>query len=72
VTEEPAEQGFDFNRPFMIDLGRAALIAEVLRENGYPLCTADTVAAELARPARDRTDIGRFAADALAKAGWRP
>ena len=68
---EPAEQGFDFARPFLIDLGRAALIAEVLRETGL-FCIADMVVDELAQPDRDRTGIGRFAADALAQAGWRP
>jgi hypothetical protein len=68
---EPAQQGFDFARPFLIDLGRAALIAEVLRESGV-FCTADMVADELAQPDRYRTGIGRFAADALAQAGWRP
>jgi hypothetical protein len=71
-TGEPAEREFDFTRPFEIDLGRAALIAEVLRECGYPLCTADMVTAELAKPDGERTNIGRFAADALARAGWRP
>lgn len=68
---EPPEQGFDYARPFLIDLGRAALIAEVLRESGLS-CTADTVADELAQPDRYRSGIGRFAAEALAQAGWRP
>jgi hypothetical protein len=68
---EPAEEGFDFARPFLIDLGRAALIAEVLRESGV-FCIADMVVDELAQPDRYRTGIGRFAADALAQAGWRP
>lgn len=67
-----AEQVFDFAKPFDVDLGRAAVIAEVLREHGYQLCTADMVTAELARPDRERTGIGRFAADALERAGWRP
>lgn len=71
-TGEPAEQGFDFAGPFEVDLGRAAIIAEVLRDYGYLLCTADMVTAELAKPDRERTSIGRFAADALEKAGWRP
>jgi hypothetical protein len=44
----------------------------VLRECGYASCTADTVTAELARPDDQRTVIGRFAASALARAGWRP
>ena len=69
---EPAEGEFDFARPFEIDLGRAAVIAEVLREFGYRLCTADMVTAELAKPDGERTNIGRFAADALERAGWRP
>jgi hypothetical protein len=63
---------FDFARPFEIDLGRAAVIAEVLRECGYASCTADTVIAELAMPGDQRSVIGQFAASALARAGWRP
>ena len=39
---------------------------------GYAPCTADTVSAELARPGDQRTVIGRFAASALERAGWRP
>lgn len=66
------EQDFDFAKPFDVDLGRAAVIAEVLREYGYQPCTADMVTAELAMPDHERTSIGRFAADALEKAGWRP
>lgn len=70
---EPAEEGeFDFSRPFLIDIGRAAVIAEYLRESGYPRCTADVVTEELARPERERSSIGLFAADQLKKAGWRP
>ena len=69
---EPAEREFDFAAPFEVDLGRAAVIAEVLREYGYRPCTADIVTAELARPDGERTSIGRFAADALERAGWRP
>lgn len=53
------------------DLGRAAVIAEELRESGYRGCTADVVTAELARPGREwrhralrRRPAGR--------AGWRP
>ena len=38
----------------------------------YAPCTADTVSAELARPGDQRTVIGRFAASALERAGWRP
>lgn len=67
----PGEE-FDFSQPFEIDLGRAAVIAEALRECGYPDCTADVVTAELARPGRERGSIGRFAADALQRYGWRP
>jgi len=67
-----ADREFSFARPFEIDLGRAAVIAEVLRECGYAPCTADTVSAELARPGDQRTVIGRFAASALERAGWRP
>jgi hypothetical protein len=71
-TDDPADREFDFARPFEIDLGRAAVIAEALRECGYASCTADTVTAELARPGDQRTVIGRFAASALENAGWRP
>ncbi len=71
-ADDRADREFDFTRPFQIDLGRAAVIAEALRECGYALCTADTVTAELARPDDQRTVIGRFAASALERAGWRP
>lgn len=66
------EEEFDFSQPFEIDLGRAAVIAEALRESGYPDCTAEAVTAELARPAGERGIIGRLATDALARYGWRP
>jgi hypothetical protein len=69
----PAGEGeFDFGRPFLVDIGRAAVIAEWLRESGYSRCTADVVTAELARPGRDRSAIGRLAAGLLETAGWRP
>jgi hypothetical protein len=69
----PADEAeFDFSRPFLLDVGRAAVIAEWLRESGYPRCTADVVIAELARPERERSAIGRFAADLLERARWRP
>jgi hypothetical protein len=71
-SAEEEEEEFDFARPFLIDIGRAAVIAEWLRESGYPRCTADVVTAELARPERERSSIGRFAADQLKTAGWRP
>jgi hypothetical protein len=70
--ELPGEQAFDYRQPFKVDLGRAAVIAEVLRECGYPDCTAEVVTAELARPGGERGIIGRFAADALERYGWRP
>ena len=66
------EEGFDFSRPFLVDIGRAAVIAEDLRESGYPRCTADVVTEELARPERERSSVGHFAADQLKRAGWRP
>ncbi len=69
---EVAGEEFDYSHPFEVDLGRAAIIAEVLREFGYRPCTADTVTAELAKPDGKRSSIGRFAADALARVGWRP
>lgn len=53
-------------------MGRAAVIAEALREYGYPRCTADVVVTELTKPQRERSIIGRFAADQLARARWRP
>jgi hypothetical protein len=65
-------QDFDYGQPFELDIGRAALIAEALRECGYAGCTADVVTTELARPDPERSIIGRFAADQLARAGWRP
>ena len=68
----PPEPDFDYERPLLIDIGRAAVIAEALRECGYPRCTADAVVMELAKPQRERSIIGRFAADQLAWAGWRP
>lgn len=66
------EERFDYGRPFGVDLGRAAVIAEALRECGYLDCTAEVVTAELARPGDERSSIGRFAADALDRYGWRP
>jgi hypothetical protein len=66
------EEEFDYDQPFEVDLGRAAVIAEGLRECGYPDCTVEAVNAELARPANERGVIGRFAADALERYGWRP
>jgi hypothetical protein len=69
----PTDEGeFDFSRPFLVDIGRAAVIAEYLRESGYPRCTADVVTEELAKPERERSSIGRFAADQLKRARWRP
>ncbi len=69
---EQADGEFDFSRPFLIDIGRAAVIAEYLRESGYASCTADVVTEELARPERERSSVGQFAADQLKRAGWRP
>jgi hypothetical protein len=67
----PGEE-FDFSQPFEVDLGRAAVIAEGLRESGFPLCTADVVTAELAMPGDERGVIGRFAVGQPERAGWRP
>jgi hypothetical protein len=47
----------------------AALIPEALRESGFPRCTADVVTAELAKPERERSTIGRFAASQLKEPG---
>jgi hypothetical protein len=63
---------FDYGQPFEIDSGRAAVIAEELRANGYPRCFADEVTAELARPLQERSVIGLVAAGMLRSAGWRP
>ena len=70
--DSPEGEDFDYGQPFEVDMGRAAVIAEALREYGYPHCTADVVTAELARPECERGMVGRFAADALEQAGWRP
>jgi hypothetical protein len=67
----PGEE-VDFRQPFDVDLGRAVVIAAALRECGYPDCTAEAVTAELARAGGERDIIGRFAADALTRYGWRP
>jgi hypothetical protein len=37
-----------------------------------PALHADVVTAELAAPGRERSAIGRLAADLLETAGWRP
>jgi len=68
----PEPEGFDYGQPFEVDIGRAAVIAEALREYGYPDCTAEVVIAELAKADRERSGIGRFAAAALERYGWRP
>jgi hypothetical protein len=68
----PDQEEFDYGQPFEVDIGRAAVIAEALREYGYPDCTAEVVTAELAKEDRERSSIGRFAADALERYGWRP
>ncbi len=72
ASDPPEEEEFDYGQPLEIDIGRAAVIAECLRESGYPRCTADVVAAELARPGHERGIIGRFAAGQLRQAGWLP
>lgn len=72
MTGDLPEEDFDYSQPFEVDIGRAAVIAEALREFGSPYCTANVVTAELAKPENERGMIGRFAADALQKAGWRP
>ena len=69
----PASEGeFDFSRPFLLDIGRAAVIADYLRQSGYQRCTADQVTEELAKPARERSSIGLLAVGLLKRAGWRP
>ena len=68
----PAWAGFLYGRPLLAALGRAVVIAEELRECGYPRCVADVVAAQLARPQDRHGIIGRFAVGLLAGAGRRP
>ena len=68
----PGETEFDYFQPFTVDIGQAAVIANWLRENGHPGCTAEVVTNELARPDRDRTIIGRFASAHLYQVRWRP
>jgi len=70
MTDDPVE--FEYGQPFEIDSGRAAVIAEELRANGYPRCFADEVTAELARQDSERSVIGRVAAEMLRSAGCRP
>ena len=68
-----AEEGeFDFSQPFLVDIGRAGVIAEYLRESGYPRCTAEVVTEELAKPGRERSSVGHFAADRLKRAVYKP
>src|SRR5450755_4454286 len=72
MTGDLPEKDFDYSQPFEVDIGRAAVLAEALREYGSPHCTADVVTAELAKPENERSMIGRFAADAPAlRAGRR-
>jgi hypothetical protein len=68
----PGQEELDFRQPFDVDAGRAVVIAEALRESGHPACTAEMAIAVLARPGPERGIIGRFAADALERYGWRP
>ena len=63
---------FDCSQPIRIDLGRAAVIAEQLRQSGYPSCFADEVTAELAKPEPERSLIGKVAAEILRIAGSSP
>src|SRR5258706_15959059 len=73
----PAVEGeFDFSLLFLVDIGRAAVIAEYLRESGYPRCTAKRgdrgtgetrAGAEQRRALRGRSaEEGRVAAMSLA------
>jgi len=72
TVRSPAETEFDHLQPFEVDVDRATAIAEWLRQHGHPNCTADVVAAELARPDSERTIVGRFASAHLYQTGWRP
>ncbi len=72
TTDSPAQTEFDYLKPFEVDTGRATAIAEWLRQHGHPTCSADVVAAELARPDSERTIVGRFASAHLYQTRWRP
>jgi hypothetical protein len=72
MTGDSPAEGFDYGQPFEIDSGRAATIAEFLRQSGYSGCFADEVTAELARPECERSTIGMVAAGLLKGARWRP
>ena len=79
----PAVEGeFDFSLLIQVDIGRAAVIAEYLRESGYPRCTAKRgdrgtgetrAGAEQRRALRGRSaEEGRVAAMSLAALRRRP
>lgn len=72
ALEQDDPEQFDYSQPLRIDLGRAAVIAEELRRRGYPMCVADEVTAEVARPDLERSVIGLAAVEILRSAGWRP
>jgi hypothetical protein len=64
------EEESDYRQQFAVDIGRAAIIADTLRD-GYLQCTADAVTAELARPAPERAVMRRGAADQFDRAACR-
>jgi hypothetical protein len=58
----------DLNEPVEIDAGHAAVLAEALRAAGYSRCVAADVSAELAKPGRERSYVGRVATSLLKRA----
>jgi hypothetical protein len=71
VASWPPGQDFYFGRPLLAVIGRAVIIAEALRERGYPPRSADAAAAQLARHQGEGGIIGRFAVGRLARTGQR-
>jgi hypothetical protein len=64
------EEESDYSQPFAVGIGRAAIIANTLRD-GYLQCAAEAVTVELAGPGRQRAIIGRVTADQLDRAACR-
>jgi hypothetical protein len=71
AREEPLFE-FDFSLPFEVGLGRASLIAEILRDEGYAYCVASDVLLEFAKPGPERSYLGLVATSLIKRSGWRP
>ena len=69
TDDSPGAEDFDYRQPFEVEIGRAAVIAEALREHGYAHCTADVVTAELAKSESERGRVERFAATRWSRPG---